>query len=282
MKDVDLDKARYKPVWRCIYCGWDANPKKLSKEHILAFAFGGKAVLPRASCRRCADETGHFERYCGRTIFGPLRIIYGYPTQHPDERPLTLPLEITRKGEKETREVAIEDYPAVPMNILSWWSPAILNNRSRRTEFDGLKPNIIMPPVKEQESKLRRLGAFDGASVTMPLRFDAVQFSRFIAKLVHALAVAEYGLGSFRPYLTDLIRGLDECPGNLIGGADGVFARDDLPGVQDHEGQIGLFRIGAKTFLCAKIRLFGFLGLPTYVAVIGEPSPELERQLTPN
>jgi hypothetical protein len=272
MKDVSLAvPQQYKPVWKCIYCGWNANPKKLSGEHILAMAFGGKAVLPRASCASCGEATSQFEKFCAREIFGRLRILYGYQTRHPNKRPSTLPLDITINGKTERREVPVEEYPAIPLSILSWDEPGIFTNRPRKQEFPGLRPNFVMPPVKDQSAKLARFPP--GAKLTMPLQFDAVAFSRFLAKFAHAMAVAEYGYEGFRPYLTDLIRGLDDCPSHLVGEATGAFLSSSLSGVRDIEGQIGFYDLPSpgQRYLCAQIRVFGFLGLPTYVVVPGEP-----------
>lgn len=280
MKSVNLDQHNYDPIWRCIYCGWSERPKELTKEHILPLSLGGKTVLPKSSCTTCRDATREFERFCSRNIFGRLRIIYDYPTRHPDQRPKTLPLDVTIDGKTERREIPVADYPAIPMTILSWAPPGILTGRPRSQEFHDLTPHIIMPPVKDQSEKLERLGVFRGAQISMPMSFDAVPYSKLIAKFAHVMAVAEYGLNSFKPYLTDLIRGLDDCPSNFVGGASGPFAKTTLPNEQDHEGEIGLLQMGDKRFLCAKIRFFGFLNFPTYIAVVGEPTSDLVQQLS--
>jgi hypothetical protein len=256
---------RYKPVWRCVYCGWSANKKELRKEHILSLAFGGVSALPRASCPECAQATSSFEQHCARNIFGPLRTVHEYPARKQ--------IQIAADDQTEGREIVSEDRSVPPIHVPSWAPPGIITNRSRTPGLEGLTSHLVKSSVKDESEPVTRLGVFESGE---PLHFDAVPFARFLAKLAHVMAVAEYGLGSFKPYLSDLIRGVDNCPGFLVGGAPEAFTRQAL---RDHEGEIGIYEHDGSTFLLAQIRLFGFLGLPTYVAVIGEPTSRLLQRI---
>ncbi|HJS87898.1 MAG TPA: HNH endonuclease, partial [Acetobacteraceae bacterium] len=56
-----------------IYCGAKPPLSELSDEHIIPRNIGGKLVLPKASCRRCARATSQFENECVRAFFSPVR-----------------------------------------------------------------------------------------------------------------------------------------------------------------------------------------------------------------
>src|SRR5579864_6376972 len=66
--DIRPENHRYPPVGHCIYCG--SFEGKLSSEHIIPFALSGNLILPRASCRACADKTKKIEELCTKERYG--------------------------------------------------------------------------------------------------------------------------------------------------------------------------------------------------------------------
>jgi len=85
-----------------------------------------------------------------------------------------------------------------------------------------------------------------------------------LAKIAHAYAVAELGLDSFTPFLSDII--LNKSPmyiGHYVGGLRHDEKGDDL-----HHIEISNF--GAKRYVVVEIRLFANRTLPLYVVVVGE------------
>lgn len=85
----------YPAVGRCIYC---SSVDGLQDEHIIPLGLGGRYLLPKASCRRCGGKTSVFERTCQRTMYGPLRLLYGLPSRRKKDRPETLPLKVKRSA----------------------------------------------------------------------------------------------------------------------------------------------------------------------------------------
>lgn len=72
----------YDPVGYCIYCG--SKEGTLSAEHIVAYALGGKWILPRASCEECGKMTSKTETVCLGAGWGMLydwRAKYQMPSQ---------------------------------------------------------------------------------------------------------------------------------------------------------------------------------------------------------
>src|SRR5258708_37034090 len=75
----------YLPVGSCIYCGATQPTPGFSRfgdEHIVPFAFGGKLLLPEASCRTCERIINkQIETPVLRQEWGPLRDKMGWPTR---------------------------------------------------------------------------------------------------------------------------------------------------------------------------------------------------------
>jgi len=91
-------------------------------------------------------------------------------------------------------------------------------------------------------------------------------FVRLLAKIGHSYAVAELGLGGFKPLLLETISGTVGKPDLLIGGM-----RDTLQPKGDvHDLWLAQHQSRAGTFWIANIQLFANLQGPIYRAVVGE------------
>lgn len=108
---LPMQPARtYRPVGYCIYCG---STRQLSDEHIIPLGLGGRLVLPQSTCSSCSAKTSKSERTCLRTMYGPLRLLYGLPSRRKNSRPETLQLKIKRTEGSEWEYVPVvqERYP---------------------------------------------------------------------------------------------------------------------------------------------------------------------------
>jgi hypothetical protein len=235
-------------------------------------------VLPKASCGSCTKITRSFEQTCARDILGRLRMVCEMPTDHPDQRPKSLPIEIERDGTLETHNIAIPDHPATPVVILSWAPPGILRRGRTNRSLSDLKGHSIIPLLLDQRERLDRLGVFSGSSVYVPYFFDTGAFAQLLAKICYALAVAEFGPGGFTPYLRKLIRGLDSRLPYLVGRAATEHSFT-FAGARDHIGTFELIKRGKRKYLCANIQLFSYLQFPVFMVVVGRPMPTLARWL---
>lgn len=247
---VALDNRDYRPVGSCIYCG---STEDLTDEHIFPRSLWGTAKLPKASCPACRGIASKFELTCARMIFGPFRMVHELPTDHRKRRLTHLALEIERDGVIETREVEIPDYPGVPVVVLSWAAPGILRRRPARSGFEDVKPHSALLELSDRNERLDRLGVRPGDSVYMPWAFDPVPFALSIAKICYALAVGEFGMDRFEPYLPRIIRGDHRHIPYLVGRT--LHART-FPGERDHEGFFEILPRGRRNYLCASIQLF--------------------------
>ena len=94
----------------CIYCG--DKTSALSDEHIVPFSLSGGAVLPNASCAKCAKVTSRFEGDIARQQLGAFRVRAGLPTRRPNRRPSKLRFDLIDKdGTKRSVDVVPEQHP---------------------------------------------------------------------------------------------------------------------------------------------------------------------------
>jgi hypothetical protein len=277
MKEHPKFDIKYGPVGKCIYCGSDGTPEKLTDEHIIPKALAGRAILLEASCMSCQKITSAIEYHCGRNIFGHLRISQGLPTSRRKKRPTAVPAEFQFGDRFETRQVGFDENPATtlfpifPMPTLltetpQYRGPDVLGYMPfyNATALEKLKATI----AKENVGKV---------SFARP-HVDPTMLVRMLAKIAHSAAVAFYGLDGFTPLLPTLILE-DGTPWHALVGGSYEFQRDT-----DHFHRIISARAawpGRHSLLFMKIRLFAQLGTanncpPFYWVAVGWLAPEQE------
>ena len=251
----------YKPVGACIYCGTTEPP--LTTEHVIPESFGGLLLLPAATCRACAVETSAVEGRCAGQLFRAAR------------RELRLPQKNRKAKAKrgaETFDATIDGKPVklmqgeFPTLLVSFeFDPPGLIMRQPKTElFAG---RVVISPTLTFAERLGRLSAKHKVSegISLGNQGDGTDLARMLAKIGHGYAVAEMGLGTFRPYLTDII--LNRQPlhiGHYVGGLFGHMPKgDDLH-------LITLSDFWGRNLVVAEIQLFAEREMPVYVVVVGE------------
>lgn len=275
---IKLDPVRkYQPADRCIYCD---GPGPYSDEHIIAYGLGGNIVLPRASCPQCAKMTGKVERIVLRKMFGAMRIQQGFPTRRPKDRPTHLPVDVIG----DDGAVGIKTVPAMlhpgSFFMFRFGPPGILLQLPPSETFQA--EGWAYVPGHRNPAYFTRHGS-RGHKIGM---FHPGIFSQMLAKIAHSFAVADQGLGSFRPMLPDLILGRSKTPSYLVGGDLDVapplpvlhrlhlecrwpYAHEQL---LTQGGPTVLVVGGAppRQYLVVHIRLFANWGGPQYHVVVGE------------
>ena len=261
------EKSVYSPVGRCIYCGC-AND--LTLEHVIPYGLGGKIELPKSSCYDCAKITSKFEHTCLRTMYGPLRLLYGMPSRRKKNRPSTLPLKIKKTANEDWSytEVEQEKYPflilfpyfTVPL-ILS--NAPISSNRgavTNRLWIRGASPAYVFNDLLE--SLTRELNVH---SIMPEAKVHVSEFCQMLAKIAYSYAVGELGYGSFKPYLLPSIlkAELSDCDTYI-----GSLEKDEAPVELLHELSIG--KSMKSNQIVVRVRLLSKLGTPTYFVVVGK------------
>lgn len=257
-----------KSIDRCIYCGSTIN---LHDEHIIPFALDGHIVLPKASCEGCGKITSYIEGYCARKIFMNTRVSHEMQTRRRKERPTSLPIDLHFPGGRtEQRMLPIKDHPGLT-TLISYQRPGILAGRSPEEPFGPVKYWLSGKDLKEIKLNdyllsQRAIGA------TVHWHFDAIIFSRMLAKIAHCTAVATVGLDNFKPFLPKLILEKTTLMPFYVG-----TEIEQAPATKDgHQVDCFRHRLGSKSFVVASIRLFAQQRSPLYWVVVGELPPTFQ------
>jgi hypothetical protein len=254
--------VKFSPVGLCIYCG---AKDALTAEHIIPRCLNGDLILPKASCRPCSKITGQFEQICCRRIMGPVRIRMNLKTSNPKERPDRLSFHVmAADGTFNTVSESVRDHPT-ELLLFAFSSPRILLGLPAFKTGEILSKAWRFGPSIQAMTEVATKHRGKGISVG---QFDTLAFCRLLAKIGHSLAVAQYGINSFKPLALDLILGRDDEMGHLIGGK--MEEQPCLPHL--HAYKCGLVTVETRRYVVAEIRLFANLGAPLYHAVIGEVS----------
>jgi hypothetical protein len=256
----DMKKLSYRPFRRCIYCGETNN---LQREHIFPFGLSGLGVLPKASCPKCAEITGRFEK---EVLRGPMWAVRVYRKlrsrrKHKDAPQMEL-LRIRKGSEEQEVKLSLSEYPI--LLCFPVFSP----------------PGFILPSGYEKGIRIRGLvtisfGAdlrkvllkYGGTEVVMKQDYDHVAFARMLAKIAYAYAVAEGATALIKgsSLVLPAIMGKKDDVGKWVGTLDGPYKK--FKGVLH---RILLHKDTNQGLLIAEIQLFADSATPNYGIILGK------------
>lgn len=255
------ENKTYEPVGKCIYCGDASNPDLLTREHILplGLSLDGTHVLPKASCPNCSRTTSAIETFCLQRMFIDARTHLGLKSRaHRRNKKGRPPLRVGHLGTdgevKRWQELTSGKHPFA-LYTLAFPPAGILAGRPPDAQIQMQICVCPSPAFAERMSDLPTDVAVYGI-------VDAGALARMLAKIAHAITVANYGLGSFRPFLPEVIL-QEKNVFHYVGGApiDSTRRTDVLHSVAVEEQQNGL--------IIVYLRLFTILGAPAYRIVVG-------------
>jgi hypothetical protein len=270
-----VDHQSYKTIGCCIYCG--TAGEGLSREHVIPFSLGGNVILRKASCRKCSSITRDFEQTVTRTLFGDMRMQLGFPSRRSKERPNTIDFIIGKNGNKTKKAVLRDQLPCPPIPIPVLAAPGILSLKPPTDEVT-VKINLYQMGIDDPATwdKYRQIHPSDPGAIGYQITIQYLAFARMIAKIVHGLAVAEFGLGTFQSLLIPYILGTDTKISYVVGGAH-EMDRPEAPDEIGWAASFGVFNRGDTRFYTCKLELFRFLNpRPTpYWVVIAKADDRL-------
>jgi hypothetical protein len=204
-----------------------------------------------------------FERVCLRTILGPLRIRLAVPTRHPKERPSSLPYEIINN--EGHREIVMIPAAHVPQTfvLMKLDPPTLLSGKPPDRQFHRGDIWASYDPAD-----LHRMQTTYRARQFVLGPFDVTAFTRMLAKIAYAHAVARMGYGSFEPLILDVIFNKTDTPSHWVGGAPG-----EIPQRESIVHQLWLdddHLVNGQNYVAVDVRLFSFLETPRYRIVVGK------------
>lgn len=265
---------RYPPVGRCIYCRrWHGV---LEKEHIIPFGLAEDSlVLPKSSCRKCAEKTRTFEQACLRHMWWPFRTHIGAPSRK-GERPNEFELkriEVT-SYDSQTKamtydkgvvsQVPADEYPLF-YYAFTFRRPGLLSG-IRSTSIEHGDFCLV------DHEELRRLISEDKKGFRLGPG-NWMQFCQMLAKIAHSYATAELGYKSFFPYLNSYIRGSAINVFDFVGSETTISPKSATL----HEIRLSIEQRADVALVVVTLRLFAFLGTPTYEIVVGQLNSGLDQ-----
>jgi hypothetical protein len=187
-----LPVPKYPRFGKCIYCGetvYSHDPlirkTPLGAEHIIAEGLGGAVELEEASCQKCEEATGAVVEgdVLGRTMKA-IRVHLKLKKSGSGPHPKVLPLPVTGFNQQGSVQIPIEDYPIV-FYMIAYAPPNI-------DAADGMPmatSALIVRIKHDAQTLFQKYGVTNFASAHL----DNVMMCRMLAKIGHALAVAEIG-----------------------------------------------------------------------------------------
>ena len=264
-KDAHVEK-----VGRCIYCV-DVQTEGLSKEHVMPFGMGGGIILRDGCCAKHKAAIDPFENHVVQKQFGPVRHIHGMPSRN--DRPTHYPGLVKRNGFIRKEDVPLEFFPDILVLPTFTKPPTILQARE--------PCELSLSEVRHYhnaDANAARLMQFGAEEIIVKPEFRPDFFVRWLAKVAHGVAVANYGM-EFTPLLLDLIEGGD------IGGAGYLIGSQvrDMPApttaAQHSVRSDVLYRDDTDGMLVVHLQLFAAEKTPVYSVVVGRPSDALNQTL---
>jgi hypothetical protein len=259
--------TRYAAVGRCIYAPvGETHCGHLEIEHIIPLAMQGSRELPASSCRKCAETINKFETRYFRGTMETARDHMGLKGRQKHKRRDRLPIRFMDGG---TMSIPIDQHPSVLI------MPQLLRPGFRA----GFRPSDdleigVTPHLSPMTSDLHQRAYRIGKPINLTRGIDALDCYRQIAKIAHAFAVAELGLGGIASLLLNLIYGR---PPMLAAYLIGSSSTHEPPSDQLHEIGFGdPFYLDGHEMVVVRIRLFAFLsGSPTHFALVGVRPPPM-------
>lgn len=176
-----------KPLNECMYCG---SLENLTDEHIIPYALWGTLVLPKSSCRTCAEITSKVERKSLKGFMQDMRNVANAPSRRKNKR--------SRSVE---RKLLDNDGTSIKksFNIDKTYSILTVPFFTKASIFGG---EIILEGINlighEQLSFGIDIPKFLSDNNVQGIEgkdsIDVISFARLLAKIAYGLAIVEHGM----------------------------------------------------------------------------------------
>jgi|HubBroStandDraft_6_1064221.scaffolds.fasta_scaffold223916_4 hypothetical protein len=255
--------TRATSVGVCIYCG---KTEGLTDEHIVPFGLGGNWILPQASCIACSRITSDFERKVLRGFMHNARIVAGFQTRRPKQRPKTIPVQTKRGFRFETVDLPItESTGFLQLPVMETGAFLVGKPPVQGVIVKGNQTIAFGKPPKETAA------ALGTKALQITSNIDVPAFARMLAKIGYCTAVAGRGL-----YALSEVPVLPYILGTADDGSTWIGSADFRLPVEDNNpthalGSIilsGMVGKSEETVLVAQVKLFANSGARGYEVVV--------------
>lgn len=198
-----------------------------------------------------------------REMLRPYRVSIGLVGKHRDSRATSLRIKTVDVGTGaiNTTPLAIDQYPITVM-LFQLTPPSIIVPLSHDTKV--WHPWLYLPDTEPLERLFAAVGPNKAINAG---HFYPIEFCRMLAKIAHGFAVATGVPSGFRFLLKDIILGHDPQVFRLVGSTTSIAASE--PNIA-HTVILNPHRYADNDYVVVDIRLFAYLGTPTYQVVVAE------------
>jgi hypothetical protein len=254
----DFAKMVYEPINRCIYCGSFID---LTKEHIIPYSLGGKAFLPKASCKECAKITSRIE-LINKEIRN-VRSKKNLKSRHPENYPHTQAITVETENGEEVIEIPFDEHPAI-LSMLEFDSPGYLKGRDNVLGINVIGAKFIS--YGEDLSELAKRHNWKSISVKLMNRGN--DFARMLGKIAYTFTVGEIGYEAVKnsPIISSIFAKTNDI-GTWVGTIDDIVSvqnGDPFKGILHY---LSLNVIDESTYMVI-IKLFANDNTPFYGIII--------------
>jgi hypothetical protein len=175
----------------CIYCGRD--DRKLTNEHAIPDAIGGKYVLEKACCWNCQREINPFEQRVLRKAWGIARARMNMRGRSKKKRAPARPFGF------------LHDDTPIPIPLMDGSVDLVMLFADGPSHIARGKRPVVENKVKILARRLQNPKRNEHLLSHHSANFRQDDFFRLVAKISHGLGVFKYGYGNFRPLLNEYI-----------------------------------------------------------------------------
>ena len=244
----------------CIYCG--ATGTRLTDEHVVPYALGGKHLIDKASCDKCQKITGRIEQAVARGMWGDARIAFNAPTRRPRERPVQFSIPTTEAGQTPI-VIPYADYPAA---MVFYWM-------DRAGIFQGLPPDVdlsklwILKAIFDK-SKADNFHRQHPNRLVVRWRHEPENFARMLIKIGYCQVLTELNTSDFDEFATPYIVGNKPNPSFIVGGNPSAIPDMTFGYYLSTSG----FGTIDQMVIVANVKLYSNLETPIYHIAVGQVS----------
>lgn len=183
-------KFEYAPVNQCIYCG--DSTSELTDEHIIPFGLNGNFVLPKSSCKKCAEITSRVEHRVLRGFLDVGRRAMGVSSRHKKHnKSPTAPVKFIHGQIHTDGEMPI-DGGFHTIHLPEFTMPLVLGGKD--TTNNPASIDVVGIHTLHIGDAIDGVKYNRATGVEITTRIDIWSFVRMLAKIAYSYCVAEKGL----------------------------------------------------------------------------------------
>ena len=176
-----------KPLNECMYCG---DMEDLTDEHIIPYALWGDIILPKSSCKSCAEITSKIERKVLKGFMQDTRNVANAPSRRKNKRPKSVErILLNQDGTSIQKTFYIDET----------YSILTVPEFSKATIFGGESITQGINVIGHQQlafgvNMLEFLDNNNAQGIQESTSIDVVSFARLLAKIAYGMAVLHNGI----------------------------------------------------------------------------------------